>query len=87
MSNIVIFILSFYFCLISVLAYGDFFQRILLDTKNINGNIDVYTGFYGLMFLTLISLITSYFVQHNYYHNIILHGLGFIYFFFFKFQK
>ena len=84
MSNIVIFILSFYFCLISVLGYGNFFQRILLDKKNINENIDVYTGFYGLMFLTLISLITSYFVQHNYYHNVILHGLGFVYFFFFK---
>ncbi len=87
MSNIIIFILSFYFCLISVLGYGNFFQRILLDKKNINENIDVYTGFYGLMFLTLISLITSYFVQHNYYHNIILHGLGFIYFFFSNFRS
>ena len=87
MINIIIFILSFYFCLISVLAYGNFFQRIFLAKKNINGNIDVYTGFYGLMFLTLISLITSYFVQHNYYHNIILHGLGFIYFFFSNFRN
>jgi len=87
MINIIIFILSFYFCLISVLAYGNFFQRIFLAKKNINQNIDVYTGFYGLMFLTLISLITSYFVQHNYYHNIILHGLGFIYFFFSNFRN
>ena len=87
MINITIFILSFYFCLISVLAYGNFFQRICLGKKNTNENIDVYTGFYGLMFLTLISLITSYFVQHNYYHNIILHGLGFIYFFFSNFRN
>ena len=86
MSDIIIFILSFYFCLISVLAYGNFFQRIFLE-KNINKNIDVYTGFYGLMFLTLISLITSYFVQHNYYHNFILHGLGFVYFFFTNFKN
>ena len=84
MNNLLIFILAFYFCLISVLAYGNLFQKIFLDKKIINDNITIYTGFYGLMFLTLISLFTSYFIQHNFYHNVTLHGFGFIYFFFFK---
>ena len=34
------------------------------------------------MFIRLISLITSYFIPHNFYHNIILHGSGFLYLFF-----
>tara|TARA_X000000368_G_scaffold334114_1_gene271522 strand:+ start:319 stop:2010 length:1692 start_codon:yes stop_codon:yes gene_type:complete len=87
MNNLLIFILSFYFCLISVLAYGNFFERFFLEKKNVKDNINIYTGFYGLMFLTLISLITSYFIQHNYYHNVILHGLGFVYFFSSNFKK
>jgi len=86
MNNLLIFILAFYFCLISVLAYGNLFQKIFLDKKIINDNITIYTGFYGLMFLTLISLFTSYFIQHNFYHNVTLHGFGFIYFFFSKFK-
>jgi len=87
MNNLLIFILSFYFCLISVLAYGNLFQKIFLKKSSINENISIYTGFYGLMFLTLISLFTSYFIQHNFYHNTILHGLGFFYFFFSTFKK
>ena len=86
MNNLLIFILSFYFCLISVLAYGNLFQKIFLDKKIISNNINIYTGFYGLMFLTMISLFTSYFIQHNFYHNIALHGFGFFYFFFSKFK-
>ena len=87
MNNLLIFILSFYFCLISVLAYGNLFQKIFFKKKNINENINIYTGFYGLMFLTLISLFTSYFVSHNFYHNVILHGVGFFYFFFLNLKK
>jgi len=34
------------------------------------------------MFVTLISLITSYFIPHNFYHNLILHSSGFLYLFF-----
>ena len=86
MTNIFIFIFSFYFCLFSVLAYGNFFQRVFLKVSN-EEDINIYTGFYGIMFLTLLALITSYFVQHNYVHNIILHGLGVIYFFSSNFKK
>jgi len=82
MKDIIIFIFSFYFCLISVLAYGNFFQKILFTKSNINHSNNIYTGFYGLMFITLVSLITSYFLKHNFYHNLILHGIGFFYFFF-----
>ena len=82
MNNLFIFILSFYFCLISVLAYGVLFEKIFIKKVDVNENISIYTGFYGLMFLTLISLFTSYFVKHDFYHNIIMHGIGFLYFFF-----
>lgn len=86
MNNFLIFIISFYFCLFSVLAYGNFFQRVFLKTSD-EEEINIYTGFYGLMLLTLISLITSYFVQHNYVHNIILHSFGIIYFFSSNFKQ
>ena len=74
------------FCLVSVLAYGNFFQKVFLKIS-IEEDINIYTGFYGLMLLTLISLITSYFVQHNYVHNIILHSFGIIYFFSSNFKQ
>ena len=87
MNNLLIFILSFYFCLISVLAYGSLFEKIFIKKVDLKEDISIYTGFYGLMFLTLISLFTSYFVKHDFYHNIILHGVGFFYFFFSAFNK
>tara|TARA_B100000959_G_scaffold285116_1_gene358793 strand:- start:4289 stop:5974 length:1686 start_codon:yes stop_codon:yes gene_type:complete len=80
MKEIIIFILSFYFLLISVISYGIIFQKICFG--QINNNDFIYTGFYGLMFVTFIALLTSFFLPHNFYHNLILHCFGFIYFIF-----
>ena len=81
MKEIIIFFLSFYFCMLSVISYGNMFEKLCFAKLKSEEDTLIYTGFYGLMFLTLISLVTSYFIPHNFYHNIILHGFGFFYFF------
>ena len=81
MINLVIFIIFFYICLISVLGYGKIFVQIFLNNINFKEDIDIYVGFYGLMFLTLISLFTSFFLKHSFYHNIFIHLIGVFYFF------
>jgi len=87
MKEIVILFLSFYFCMLSVISYGNMFEKLCFAKLKSEDDNLIYTGFYGLMFLTLISLVTSYFMPHNFYHNIILHGFGFFYFFFSSFKK
>jgi hypothetical protein len=74
MSDIIIFFLTFYLLLISVVGYGILFQNLCYEhIKNISDQNEIYIGFYGLFFLTFISLISSLFVPHNFIHNIILH--------------
>ena len=83
MSNIVIFFLSFYILLISVIGYGILFQKLCFGSiKDMNDQKVVYTGFYGLFLLTFISLITSFFLPHNFTHNILLHSIGIFLFIF-----
>jgi len=82
MQNFLIFFISFYFLLISIIGYGKLFENLCFGKFNKKGDNLIYTGFYGLMFVTLISLITSYFIPHNFYHNLILHSSGFLYLFF-----
>jgi hypothetical protein len=81
MMDIITFLSAFFFCLISVISYGKIFERLCFNKISPNSDRLIYTGFFGLMFLTSISLITSYFFPHNFYHNILLHGVGFFYFF------
>ena len=50
-------------------------------------NDEIFLGFYGLFFLTFISIITSLFIPHNFLHNIILHTIGILIFFFSKFDN
>ena len=87
MSDFLIFFVAFFLCLISVISYGKIFERLFLRNIFFNDNISVYTGFYGLTFLTLISLLTSYFVPHNFYHNIAIHSIGLFYFLINVFKK
>jgi hypothetical protein len=88
MNNLIIFFVYFYLLLVSVIGFGFFFQRICFvgNYKFYDEKI-IYTGFYGLFFLTLISLVTSFFVPHNFIHNIFIHFFGISYFFFFKFEN
>ena len=80
--NCVVFLITFYFCLLAVIGFGEIFQKIVFGKIN-NFVLKLeLSGFYGLFLLTLVSLITSIFVAHNYLHNILLLSIGFVYFFF-----
>lgn len=88
MTDFLFFIFYFYFLLFSVIGYGIFFENVCF--KNINAfnfKASIYTGFYGLFSITLLSLITSIFVPHNFIHNLILHLTGIIFFIFLKFEN
>ena len=82
MIDLVIFFSFFYVCLISVLGYGKIFVKIFINNVSVKEDINILIGFYGLMFLTLISLLTSFFFKHNFFHNIIIHCIGVFYFFY-----
>ena len=85
MSNIIIFFLTFYILLISVIGYGILFQNLCFGTiKDMKNQKVIYTGFYGLFLLTFISLVTSLFLPHDFTHNILLHLIGVLSFVFLK---
>lgn len=75
-----IFISFFYLLLLSVLGYG-FLLNSLLFSKMSNNFIipDHYIGFYGITFLTFISLSTNIFFAHDYLHNSVVHVFGFLF--------
>ena len=88
MANILVFFISFYFLLLSVIGFGFLFQKICF--VNILKHDDqkvLFTGFYGLFLLTFISLITSLFFPHNFIHNLLIHFLGILFFIFIKFKN
>lgn len=75
--NIIIFFLFFYLLLSSTIGLGFFFQKLCFSHNKIESEQTiVFTGFYGLFFLTIISLITSLFVPHNFIHNTLIHFFG-----------
>lgn len=88
MTDYIIFFISFYFLFFSVIGYGLYFQSLCFEKiKNFNDEKSIFVGFYGLFFVTLISLLTSLFLAHNFTHNLILHIIGLIYFIFYKAQN
>lgn len=81
-QQILLFYSFFYITLISVIGYGFLFNKICFASfKSSKNEGIIYVGFYGLFFLTLISLFTSFFTQHDYFHNLIINILGIIFFF------
>jgi len=88
MPDIIIFFLIFYILLISVIGYGILFQRLCFGhIGNPTDQNEIYIGFYGLFLITIISLISSLFVPHNFLHNIILHSIGVLLFIFLKIRN
>ena len=88
MPDIIIFFLIFYILLISVIGYGILFQRLCFGgIGNSTDQNEIYIGFYGLFLITIISLISSLFVPHNFLHNIILHSIGVLLFIFLKIRN
>ena len=81
MFDIVIFISAYLFLLFSILGYGIFFYRLSFEKlDDLSHENSIYIGFYGLFFVTLISLFTSLFLSHNLLHNSFLHIFGVFYF-------
>ena len=73
-SYILVFILS-------SIGYGFLFSKIF-DIEFLKLNLG-YIGIIGIFFSIFISVITSYFYPHNFYHNTIFHIVGLISFGFF----
>ena len=81
MFDIVIFISSYLFLLFSILGFGIFFYRLSFEKiDDLSNENSIYIGFYGLFFVTLISLFTSLFLSHNLLHNSLLHVFFIFYF-------
>ncbi len=73
-----LFLFYIFFITFSVIGYGLLFSKII-DKRFLKLNIG-YQGLLGIFFLSLISILTSYFISHGYSHNIILHFIGFLIF-------
>ena len=88
MFDIVIFISAYLFLLFSILGYGIFFYRLSFEKlDDLSHENSIYIGFYGLFFVTLISLFTSLFLSHNLLHNFFLHVFGVFYFLIIKIKN
>ncbi len=69
----------------STIGYGLIFSRIL-NNEFIELNYG-YQGLLGFFFLTLISIISSFFFAHNFVHNSLVHFIGLYSFLFFLIKK
>tara|TARA_B100001093_G_scaffold249164_1_gene238582 strand:- start:2527 stop:4221 length:1695 start_codon:yes stop_codon:yes gene_type:complete len=88
MFELTIFLLFFFLLLLSTIGFGFLFQNLCFgSTENLEEQNIIYIGFYGLFFLTLISLITSLLFPHNFIHNTIIHFFGILFFGFFKIKN
>ncbi len=78
MFNFFLFTIFYFVCIYSVVGYGLIFKKLFLK-KNYQDDF-VYLGFYGIFFLTIYSYISHFFLSHNLYHNVILIGIGILFF-------
>ena len=83
-----IFFIFFYGLLISVVGYGFLFQKLCFNNiEKFEDQTIIYTGFYGLFLLTIISLVTSLFISHNFVHNSLIHLVGILSLIFISFKN
>ena len=84
MIDHLIFLLNLNFFLFSSIGYGLRFSGTLNQTLQ-KLNLGWY-GIIGFFLISIISIITSFFVSHNYLHNFIIHIAGLFFFirYFFK---
>lgn len=78
MKSHLLFIFYIYFFLFSSIGYGIKFSN-LINKNLINLNLGWY-GIIGFFLISFISIFTSFFVPHNFFHNFILHIIGFTFF-------
>ncbi len=75
-SNYLIFFLSYFLIVLSVIGHG--FLAIKLSKINISNDEIGFVGLVGIFFLILYSYITHFFISHGYLHNIIFLLIGII---------
>lgn len=87
MIDHIVFIFYLYIFLFSTIGYGIKFSN-LISVHLFNLNLGWY-GIIGFFLISVISVITSFFISHNIYHNLIIHSVGVIFFLlhFFKYKK
>jgi hypothetical protein len=78
--------ISFYFLIfLSCLGFGFLFLRFIkIYDDKINLGI---VGILGICFLTFLSYLTNFFVAHSYFHNVLLHSVGLLCFFYLFISK
>ena len=77
MTELFIFFFSLFFLLFSTIGYGILFNNLCFKKiTDLKDQDSIFVGFYGIFFITLISLFTSFFFQHNFFHNLLLHIIG-----------
>ncbi len=80
--NLITFTFYPLFLLLSTLGYGIIFNHLIFNKSQLL-NLSL-VGFFGLYLIYFISSFTHLFVPHNYLHNIIVHLVGLILFFYFR---
>ena len=78
----IIFLTYIYILLFSVIGHGFLFYKLIGGKPfNLNLGLNGIIGFFSIVF---ISIITSFFTKHGFFHNIILHLVGIFSFLYFS---
>ena len=82
LSNYLIFLLSYFLIVLSVVGHG----LLAIKLTKINVSIDEigFVGLVGIFFLILYSYITHFFISHGYIHNIIFITVGLLSIYYFR---
>ena len=81
-SNYLIFLLSYFLIVISVVGHG--VLAIKLFKTNVSIDEIGFVGLVGIFFLILYSYITHFFINHGYIHNIIFITVGLVSIYYFR---
>ena len=76
-----LFILIFFLIIIAFVGFGLFFSKYFLNIRKPHENLNLgIIGILGLILVTSISYLTSFFFIHNYLHNVLLISSGLLFF-------
>ncbi len=80
------FLINYFIVLMVILGFGLLSQKILLNKVNYLSNIGLI-GFFGLLFIFLVSSLIHFFINFNNLIVYLVYSIGFISFIFFFFKK
>ena len=81
-TNYLIFLLSYFLIVLSVVGHG--ILAIKFTKTNISTNEIGFVGLVGIFFLILYSYVSHFFISHNYIHNIFFIFVGLVGLFLFR---